>query len=253
MYKNIIVISDNQFMMQSFAEIISKKQIDSINVSYAISPYSNYLDFNILTENRSEIINVLDLKNQDTVKQVIKEYDLIFSIHCKQLFPKELVDNVKCINVHPGYNPLNRGWYPQVFAIINDTNIGATIHEIDEFMDHGAIIARAFVEKKYSDTSLSLYNRIIEKEIELIDEHLLSIITNTYKTSAPESEGNLYLKKDFNKLTEIQLDERLSALEFINKLRALTHGTYKNAYFVNPENGKKVFLSINVEEENEDL
>lgn len=249
MYKRIVVISDNQFMMQSFAEIISKKHIDTISVSYAISPYSDYSKFNIVHGNEAIIIKVLDLKNPDTIKQMIADYDLIFSIHCKQLFPKELVEQVKCINVHPGYNPINRGWYPQVFAIINDSKIGATIHEIDEILDHGDIIAREFVEKKYTDTSLSLYNRILMKEIELIDLHVESIINNTYKANRPESEGELFLKKDFNNLTEIHLDENVTALQFINKLRALTHGAYKNAYFINPDNGKKVFITVSLEEE----
>jgi methionyl-tRNA formyltransferase len=249
MYKRIVVISDNQFMMQSFADIISIKRIGAISVSYAISPYSDYSKFNIVNAKESIVIKVLDLKNPETISQIITDYDLIFSIHCKQLFPKELVEKVKCINVHPGYNPINRGWYPQVFAIINNTKIGATIHEIDDILDHGDIIAREFVEKKYTDTSLSLYNRILMKEIELIDLHVKSIINNTYRTTRPENEGELFLKKDFNNLTEIHLDEKVSALEFINKLRALAHGAYKNAYFINPDNGKKVFISVSLEEE----
>jgi methionyl-tRNA formyltransferase len=249
MYKRILVISDNQFMMQRFSEIIENKNVGIINVSYAISPYSDLSKFNIGDSNNEIEIKKLDLKNKETVKDVIINFDLILSIHCKQLFPKDLVAKVKCINVHPGYNPINRGWYPQVFAIINDSKIGATIHEIDDNLDHGDIIDRDFVEKKYTDTSLVLYNRILNKEIELIEKNISSIINNEYKSTKPENEGRLYLKKDFTNLTKIDLEEKSSGLDFINKLRALTHGKYKNAYFINPDNGKKVYVAISVEEE----
>ena len=41
----------------------------------------------------------------------------------------------------------------------------------------------------------------------------------------------------------------MTAQEFINKLRALTHGKYKNAYFRHPDTNKKIFISINIETE----
>ena len=47
------------------------------------------------------------------VSNITKNYNLVMSIHCKQLFPTELVNNVRCVNVHPGLNPYNRGWFPQ--------------------------------------------------------------------------------------------------------------------------------------------
>jgi methionyl-tRNA formyltransferase len=98
------------------------------NFVFAISPFSNPEDFEISTK-------VYDLKKSNHIIEIIEKYQLVFSLHCKQIFPSELISNVKCINVHPGYNPLNRGWYPQVFSIIYDLPIGATIHEIDEVVD----------------------------------------------------------------------------------------------------------------------
>jgi methionyl-tRNA formyltransferase len=170
-------------------------------------------------------------------------------MHCKQLFPDKLVKSLKCINVHPGYNPINRGWYPQVFAIINILKIGATIHEIDTELDHGPIIARRYVEKDQIDTSETLYNKILIAEIELIEEHLISILENTYITFLPESEGVLYLKNDFKKLCKLNLDEKMSTLQFIDKLRALTYGGYKNAYFIDSKTQKKIYVNISLEKE----
>lgn len=242
MYKKILVISDNINLCVSFKNLISQFQTESLNVNFAISPFSNIEDFEGILNGKVEKI---DLKDTNQVEKIILSYDLVFSLHCKQLFPQPLVNAVKCINVHPGYNPINRGWYPQVFAIINDLPIGATIHEIDNLLDHGPIIAREFVEKKPYDTSETLYNKVVKKEIELLSKYLHSIINDTYKTFLPEKEGNVYLKKDFNKLLELDLDERLTMKDAINKLRALTHGDFKNAFFIDNESGDKIFVSIN--------
>lgn len=239
--QKVVVITDNPVMASRFEkEVWSQVESGDYNLSFKCSIYSNPDQFDL-----DSPIEAIDLKQKQVVEALKTSY-IVFSIHCKQLFPKELVQNTKCINVHPGYNPYNRGWYPQVFSIINKTIIGATIHEIDEQLDHGSIIAREEVEKFEVDTSLTLYNRILDKEIELLQENIASIMSLSYTTILPEIEGKLYLKKDFNELCNLDLDENLTMKDAINKLRALTHGEYKNAYFFD-SNGKKVFLSINLE------
>lgn len=239
MLNEALIISDNSFLCIEFKKIAAKLSSLEYSFDFAISPFSNSKDFDI-------DVNIFDLKNNEDVKKIISKYNLVFSIHCKQIFPVELVKSVKCINIHPGYNPINRGWYPQVFSIIYDLPIGVTIHEIDDKLDHGPIIARELVEKYDYDTSESLYNRILAKEIDLLNRYLLVILKNNYSTITPENEGNIYFKKDFNNLLEINLDENYRAGDLINKLRALTHGNYNNAYFLDSKTGEKIFVGINL-------
>ena len=246
MYSKILIISDNVILCNKFDSIISGLNLD-IDYHFAISPYSNFNQFKTLFV---KDLKVYDLKKDTDVLDIIGNYDLVFSLHCKQLFPKKLVSQVKCINIHPGYNPINRGWYPQVFAIINDLEVGATIHEIDDMLDHGPIIARLKVEKSNLDTSEELYNKIVDAEIELIKENISSIIKDNYITELPEEEGNLYLKKDFNFLCKIDLNEKLTTREFIDKFIALTHGDFNNAYYIDTLTGKKIFVRITLEEDN---
>lgn len=249
MYKNALIISDNKNLALKFFEIIERKKIVNCSFSLSISPFSNEKDFNILN---SIDFQVFDLRNPKHILNIKKKYDLIFSVHCKQIFPIDLINHVKCINIHPGYNPINRGWYPQVFSIINKLPIGATIHEIDEKLDHGGIIDRELVIKNTFDTSETLYNKIVNKEIELLEKNIESIISGKYKTTIPEGEGNLYLKRDFNNLLELDLEEVVSVGEFIDRLRALTHGNYNNAYFIDPSTGKKIFMQIKLKAEGEE-
>ncbi|MBP7223209.1 MAG: dTDP-4-amino-4,6-dideoxyglucose formyltransferase [Sedimentibacter sp.] len=244
MYKRILVISDNIIMASSFQEIFEELDLMDVSVDYSISPFSDKFKFE---EKLNKGVFVYNLKSNQHLEEIIEKYDLVFSIHCKQIFPKKLINSLKCINVHPGYNPLNRGWYPQVFSIIYDLPIGATIHEMDEELDHGNIIDRELVEKETIDTSFTLYNKVIQKEKSLLKNNLFSIISNSYTTIKPENEGHLYLRDDFNKLCEIDLNRSTTAKDIINKLRALTHDEFKNAFFIDPKTGKKVFISINLE------
>jgi|AVFP01.1.fsa_nt_gi methionyl-tRNA formyltransferase len=185
-------------------------------------------------------ISPLTIKN--SIEKLVSKYSIIFSLHSKQIFPPELVNQVRCYNVHPGYNPYNRGWYPQVFSIINGLPAGATIHEIDEELDHGRIICQKKVEIFTWDTSLSVYNRILDAEMELLSKWLEPILKGEYEPVKAE-EGNINLKSDFNELLELDLQRQDSLENHINLLRALTHGDYDNAYFIDNQ-GNKVFVRI---------
>ena len=186
----------------------------------------------------------IDVKKD--AKWIIDHYNLVISVHCFQLFPTELVQSVRCINIHPGYNPVNRGWYPQVFSLIHDLPIGATIHEMDDKLDHGPIIARQLVEKYIWDTSFTLYNRILEAEIKLWNENIERIIFNDYSTVLPENEGNIFLKRDFKRLCKIDMEKKGTFREFYNQLRALSHAHYRNTYFLDDKTGKKIYLQLKI-------
>ena len=225
---------------EEFQKIL-KNKVD-IDVDFGISYFSNLENFKHNLNN--DKIFQINLKDPIQVDGLIKKYDLIFSIHCKQLFPSRLVNSVRCINIHPGYNPINRGWYPQVFAIIHDLPIGATIHEMDEKLDNGPIIARKLVPKYNIDSSEDLYNRIIEAELDLLNKNIIAIINNEYTPFEPEDQGQVFLKKDFNILCEFDLEEKASFREFLNRLRALNHGDYQNAFYWDPQLKEKVYINL---------
>lgn len=231
----VAVITDNIFLYESFQKIVASKTYSEINFSYFCSPKSPL----------SPIVE--EVKIKESIDFFIDNFQLVFSLHCKQLFPLELHSNIRCINVHPGLNPYNRGWYPQVFSILNKMPIGATIHEIDDQLDHGGIIVQEEVKASVEDTSLTLYNKVVKKEVELLDVHLKSIIDSNYQITKPNIEGNVNLKKDFNKLREINLSHVGTFKEHIDLLRSLSHGEYKNAYFFDGED--KIFLNVELERE----
>lgn len=243
--KKILLITDNEELLNRFKILIRDKGLDNspeFNFKYVFS-FNN----NVFINKFKGVDWIKPIKVKDEVDFLIKEYDIIFSLHSKQIFPSKLVNNVKCINVHPGLIPYNRGWYPQVFSIINSLPSGVSIHEIDEELDHGPIICQKEVRIEMWDTSIAAYNKILDAEIELLSSSLVKILNNEYKTVI-KGEGNLNLKKDFDALCEIDLDDEDTFRNHINKLRALTHGDYLNAYVID-DCGNKIYLKLDLKKE----
>jgi dTDP-4-amino-4,6-dideoxyglucose formyltransferase len=212
--------------------------------AYALALEINelYGQIDVMQSPKGPLENVPRINVRLSVAQILKDYDLVLSIHCKQLFPEALVNGVRCVNVHPGLNPHNRGWFPQVFSILNGLPSGVTIHEIDAQLDHGPIIASQTYKIESWDTSGSAYDKIMSIERELVLKHFQAIRDHRYQLSLP-AEGNINFKKDFDTLKHIDLNEVGSFGDFINRLRALTHKHYNNAYFMD-ENGRKIFVKI---------
>jgi len=149
---------------------------------------------------------------------------------------------VKCINFHPGLNPSNRGWYPQVFSIINKKPIGVTVHIMGEEIDHGPIIMQEAININPFDTSLDVYNRLIALEKEIISKHLVDIIEERYVTSFPVSDGNYNSIQDFKELCKLDLNQIGTLGQHIDLLRALTHDDFKNGYF--KHQNEKIYVRI---------
>lgn len=227
----ILIITDNLFMLEHFKRIIKKSDVD---VDFRCSPNS---PLNVM-------LKTLVIK--DNISSIREKYDLIFSAHSKQLFPAEVVNTIRCINIHPGLNPYNRGWFPQVFSIINKLPFGATIHEMDEELDHGMIICQKEVAIEMWDTSLTAYEKVQFAEIELLEEWMPRLISGNYIKNKPKEVGNLNLKKDFNKMCKIDLNKVQKIGDTIDLLRSLTHGDYKNAFFLDDKTGDKVYLKLEI-------
>lgn len=238
--KKICVITDNQYIYTEFKNLIQEKCMkEKFEFYYTESnrkfceDYKNRMDF-----------RPIQLNNKN--KEFFEQYNLFFSLHCKQIFPEKLVNNYRCINIHPGFNPHNRGWYPQVFSIINQKPIGVTIHEMDTELDHGPIIFQKEVEIFSYDTSYDVYQRIIKMEINMLKENLDTLILGTYKTISLKEEGNVNYKYDFDKICKLDMERKGTLKEHIDLLRATTFDGYRNAYFLDKDNNK-IYVSITLD------
>ena len=233
----ICVFTDNSYIYEGFSALLPRFKEHTFDFFY--SPWNRAF---------SPRENFRPLRLKDQGRDFYESYDLFLSLHSKQLFPTELVENHLCINVHPGLNPFNRGWFPQVFSILNGLPAGVTIHKMDAQLDHGPILWQEELPVYPQDTSRDVYERILSKEIELLDEHLGDLLTGNYTLTPMAGEGNINYKADFDALCPIDLDEPATYGAVIDRLRALTHAPYQNAYFVDTD-GKKVYVGITLRKE----
>lgn len=239
---NVLVLTDNIALKSRFTALLTNLvDLPVASWHFAYSPANKAFAADFAGDST---FCSLDVKRE--ASRVAVKYDLVISLHCKQLFPVEIIRQVRCVNIHPGLNPYNRGWFPQVFSILNGQPLGATIHEIDEHLDHGPIIAQREVPVFEWDTSLTAYNRVLDTEIVLLQEYLPTIVRGDYRTTPPATEGNLNLRADFEALRRIDMDQVGSFREFYDRLRALSHGEYRNGFFIATD-GSKVFLRLEVE------
>lgn len=230
----IAIISDNYDLASYMIEIIREN-----NTQFKLYYSSVNTNPNDMIALNAEKIN---LKIDSNIDFLMKN-DIVFSLHCKQIFPKKLTDNVCCINIHPGFNPFNRGWYPQAFSVVNKLPVGATIHLMNEKIDDGNIIDQEEVEIKCTDTSLEVYRKIIELEKFLIRKNLKNILNKTFTSFKPEFSGNYNSIKDYEKMCKLDLNHVGTLQEHIDLLRALTHGNFNNAYFLD-KFGEKNYVKI---------
>lgn len=237
---NIFVLTDNKWWFDKASKAFENTDYQ---VNFFCSPKGVHL---FEDEINQGVIEPLDVK--ENCKYLIESFDLGFSCHCKQIFPKSLVENVRCINVHPGFNPYNRGWFPQVFSLLNKKPIGATIHLMDSEVDHGDILYQRQVEIFEWDTSKSIYDRVLEAEFKLFKENFEALIVGDCEQVKMTNQGNYNSISDYKSLLEIDMDKTVTMREAIDYLRAMTHPPYKNAYFLT-ENGEKVFVALDIEKE----
>lgn len=235
MDRKVLIISDNLEIFERVQEILNTKFPQYLQcISFAKSPGTAGLD---LVE--------VDIKRE--WEHVVKHFDLVVSLHCKQIFPPDLVRAVVCVNLHPGYNPYNQGMYPHAFSIMNGLPAGATLHVIDEKIDHGDIIDQLPLKIYLHETSEDVYRRLQELELRLFEKNFESLILGSYVSlPAANEKANLNRKSDFDRLKNFDLEEVGTFLQFYNRLRALSHGSYKNAYVLD-EQGRKIFIKLQLD------
>jgi methionyl-tRNA formyltransferase len=112
-------------------------------------------------------------------------------------------------------------------------------------IDRGPVIAQRECAIEPWDTSLTVYNKVQELQLQLISETLPDILSNNIKL-IETAEGNYNGIGDYKQLCEIDLDQTVKVGDFVNLLRALTHPPYHNAYFLTKD-GERVTISLSLE------
>ena len=99
--------------------------------------------------------------------------DCIITVFWPWILNKKLYSlSEKTINFHPSLLPSYRGWYPHVHNIIDKTQSGVTLHELNEEADTGKIWIQKKVECMATDNAKDLYKRLQLEIVKLFKKKL---------------------------------------------------------------------------------
>lgn len=204
----ILALIDDLVIKTALESIINKKNFKDVEVNYVYS----------YNEHHIEQVNFKPVNIKEEFKNIIGKYDLIFSL-CSQVFTKELVENVKCINFHFGLLPYACGVFPIVFSIINNIPIGVTVHLMDEKIDHGDIIYQEKVDILTIDQYREIEKKCQKRLINILENNIENLIYGNYQTYKQDDEKRRYFSiKDLDSIG-IKKEEKCEMQEFLDRLK----------------------------------
>lgn len=206
-------------------------------VALILHPKNNAKSFNKI----KKIVNIRNIftANQIKVPQYLEkikklEPDIAICAWFGYILKKEFINifPASCINLHNSYLPYNRGKYPHVWSIYNNSKYGVSIHYVDEKIDSGDILARKEIKIKPTDIAGTLYERSLKEIVKLFIEIWPKLKQGKIK-SIPQNNkiATFHPAKDIEKINFINLNNRYSARDLINQLRARSFQDRTYAYF----------------------
>ncbi len=127
------------------------------------------------------------------------------------------------INTHPSLLPHNRGKHYNFWAIVEGSPFGVSLHFVDEGIDTGDVIAQQEIEYGWQDTGKSLYEKASEAMIELFRLTYPQIRSGNFKRRPqPTDTGSFHYASEIHSASKINLDEKYTARDLINLIRART-------------------------------
>jgi methionyl-tRNA formyltransferase len=115
-----------------------------------INGFSNSkYQISVLLELNDELITNSDFTiiNSNLSPELAKEFSFVISSGYRKWIPSDTLSASTFINIHYALFPKYRGMHSIVWAIINgETNVGVTVHLMDEGLDSGPIIWQKSIE-----------------------------------------------------------------------------------------------------------
>lgn len=195
----------------------------------------------ILSVYSDRIINTIEklgdsvVCKTDTDGEITKSYikneniDYIICFGYGNIIKPEVIKEVTCINVHVGYLPYNRGPNPNLWAWIDDTPKGVTLHYIDKGVDTGDIICQQEISSFENPTLQSAYDKHVDVAVDMLDKCWPKIRSGTSDRKKQQGIGSSHTLKDqecLDELFDVGMD--IPITEFCSKAKELINMSNKS-------------------------
>lgn len=128
-----------------------------------------------------------------------ENFEIIISFGYRHIIPFDVIANSLCpvVNLHISLLPWNKGAHPVFWALFENTPLGVTIHEIDEGLDTGPIIAQKEVLIEAGGLTFEDVHRQLIQEIEELFLGVFGhLISGTYEAIPQIGRGSSHKTQD---------------------------------------------------------
>jgi methionyl-tRNA formyltransferase len=231
----VVFVGASKFGLRCFEKALSLPGIEMVGVitnppdfsiSYRPTGVTNVLhrDFHPLAQEHG--VPVWNMTGKMTDPDLIEQVkawapDFILVVGWYHMIPKAIRSIAPTAGLHASLLPDYSGGAPLVWAMINgETKTGISFFVMEDGVDSGAIIGQAEEPITFEDTIATLYGRIEEVGLKLVETHLPKIAdgTATY-TVQDESQRRLVPQRSPE---DGQIDWHQDALAIYNFVRAQT-------------------------------
>jgi len=185
----------------------------------------------ILIHSNAKVNRVTTRPSLEFVKG--EKFDYLISDRSRFIIPESVIDALggKVVNLHPSYLPFNRGDQPLLWAAVEGTPFGVTIHKVNEKFDEGPIICQ---------TRLSLSDDLSLKEAyKIMRNYMVSLFETSWNSGeiarVLESEDSMLPNKSEEGSTRSRYQGRVA-------VRLLPFGWETTIKWL--RDNREVFLSI---------
>lgn len=146
------------------------------------------------------------------------------SVHYPKVLTHDQIAGFDALyNLHPGYLPWGRGYYPVFWALWEGSPAGCTFHEVVEHLDRGPIVDQIQVPYSAADTGGSLFARVRQAERELFIRAWGKALDGSLPRGSPQTaDGTYHTKRDFFALKRCEDWSARSGEELLRLIRCLT-------------------------------
>ncbi len=181
------------------------------------------------------------------------DLDLLVSVHFPYLVPPEILEIPRrgCLNLHPALLPYNRGWHTATWAMLEDTPVGATLHQMEEGVDAGPIVHQRAVEVGPGDTAAAIFPRLLAAELQVFKEAWPSVADAAEERRAQVEElATTHVRSDLfdPSVQRLDLAAERPVGDVVRQLRALTTSRLDEAAYFESD-GRRFRVQVQIVEE----
>lgn len=176
-----------------------------------------------------------------------RDADAILSAHCNVVLPPRVIEAVAHpLNLHPGFLPYGRGYWPTYWAIADESPAGTTLHRMAPLVDRGVIVAQRRVRVLPTDTGEVLTRRVAEAEAALLREAWPRVRSGSYPVREARGKGTYHDRAEGLEARRLTGAETMPARRLVNLIRAFTDSRFDGASV--RLGGREVFLRLALHE-----